>query len=62
MVRVGGAVPIEEADIRHEGVIVSQPLLNFGGVVQYNFSKATPKGFQRTGSLNRPPQLLLGAV
>jgi hypothetical protein len=30
--------------------------------VQYDFGKATPSGFQRTGFLNTPPAILLNAV
>jgi nucleoside phosphorylase len=43
-------------------VVVSQPYQAFGGVVQYDSGKTTPSGFERTGSLNSPPQILLSAV
>jgi nucleoside phosphorylase len=62
MVGVGGGVPSATADIRLGDVVVSQPDMTFGGVVQYDSGKATPSGFERTGSLNAPPQVLLGAV
>jgi nucleoside phosphorylase len=62
MVGIGGGVPSEEVDIRLGDVVVSQPVQTFGGVVQYDFGKATPSGFERTGSLNAPPQILLNAV
>jgi nucleoside phosphorylase len=62
MVGIGGGVPSEEADIRLGDVVVSQPVKALGGVVQYDFGKATPSGFERTGSLNAPPSILLGAV
>jgi len=62
VVGIGGGVPSEEVDIRLGDVVVSQPLQAFGGVVQYDFGKATPSGFERTGSLNCPPPILLGAV
>jgi nucleoside phosphorylase len=62
MVGIGGGVPSEEVDIRLGDVVVSQPVQTFGGVVQYDFGKATPNGFERTGSLNAPPQILLNAV
>jgi nucleoside phosphorylase len=62
MVGVGGGVPSAEVDIRLGDVVVSQPQQTFGGVVQYDFGKANPTGFERTGSLNSPPQILLGAV
>ncbi|KAF2685268.1 hypothetical protein K458DRAFT_477318 [Lentithecium fluviatile CBS 122367] len=51
MVGIGRGVPSAEADIRLGDVVVSQPHGTFGGV-----------GFERTGSLNAPPQILLTAV
>jgi nucleoside phosphorylase len=62
MVGIGGGVPSAEVDIRLGDVVVSQPNKTYGGVVQYDTGKATPSGFERTGSLNSPPQLLLAAV
>jgi nucleoside phosphorylase len=62
MVGIGGGVPNAEADIRLGDVVVSQPHQTFGGVVQYDTGKATQSGFERTGSLNSPPQILLSAV
>jgi nucleoside phosphorylase len=62
MVGIGGGVPSEEADIRLGDVIVSNPRNVHGGVVQYDSGKATPSGFERTGSLNTPPMILLTAV
>jgi nucleoside phosphorylase len=62
MVGIGGGVPGEEADIRLGDVVVSKPHTVHGGVVQYDSGKATPSGFERTGSLNSPPQILLAAV
>ncbi|USP74433.1 hypothetical protein yc1106_01707 [Curvularia clavata] len=62
MVGIGGGVPSEEADIRLGDVVVSKPLGIHGGVVQYDFGKTTPGEFQRTGSLNSPPKILLNAV
>ncbi|KAF2728202.1 Pfs domain protein [Polyplosphaeria fusca] len=62
MVGIGGGVPSLAADIRLGDVVVSQPDKTFGGVVQYDAGKATASGFERTGSLNAPPQVLLGAV
>lgn len=61
MVGIGGGVP-GEADIRLGDVVVSQPVNGHGGVVQYDFGKSTPSGFQRTGFLNAPPSILLAAV
>jgi nucleoside phosphorylase len=62
MVGIGGGVPSEEADIRLGDVVVGIPNKVHGGVVQYDFGKATPSGFQRTGFLNAPPRKLLDAV
>ena len=49
-------------DIRLGDVVVSQPHQGYGGVIQYDFGKAITSGFQRTGFLNSPPQVLLAAV
>ncbi|RYP57870.1 hypothetical protein DL770_010563 [Monosporascus sp. CRB-9-2] len=62
MVGTGGGVPSMEADIRLGDVVVSRPNKVHGGVVQYDFGKATPSGFKRTGFLNTPPTILLSAV
>jgi nucleoside phosphorylase len=62
MVGIGGGIPSAEADVRLGDVVVSQPHGTFAGVVQYDAGKATPSGFERTGSLNSPPQVLLAAV
>ncbi|KAI0544528.1 nucleoside phosphorylase domain-containing protein [Xylaria curta] len=62
MVGIGGGVPLGEADIRLGDVVISKPYNMHGGVVQYDFGKTTPSGFERTGSLNTPPTILLNAV
>jgi nucleoside phosphorylase len=62
MVGIGGGVPSAEAHIQLGDVVVSQPHGTFGGVVQYDAGKTTPSGFERTGSLNSPPQVLLSAI
>jgi nucleoside phosphorylase len=62
MVGIGGGVPSDEHDIRLGDVVVSQPHGTFAGVVQYDAGKTTPSGFERTGALNSPPQILLAAV
>jgi nucleoside phosphorylase len=63
MVGVGGGVPSEGHDIRLGDVVVSKPSGQFGGVVQYDFGKTVESGlFERTGSLNAPPRVLLNAV
>ena len=55
MVGVGGGVPGKRHDIRLGDVVVARPSSRNGGVVQYDFGKATPSGFERTGFLNSPP-------
>ncbi|KAI9655981.1 MAG: hypothetical protein M1821_005042 [Bathelium mastoideum] len=62
LVGIGGGVPSEENDIRLGDIVVSQPNKSHGGVIQYDFGKSTPTGFERTGCLNTPPRILLGAV
>ncbi|KAH7077157.1 hypothetical protein FB567DRAFT_477751, partial [Paraphoma chrysanthemicola] len=62
LVGIGGGVPSDDADVRLGDVIVSKPHKTHGGVVQYDFGKATPSGFERTGVLNTPPTVLLNAV
>jgi nucleoside phosphorylase len=62
MVGIGGGVPSAEADVRLGDVVVSQPHETFAGVVQYDMGKTTASGFERTGALNSPPQILLAAV
>lgn len=63
MVGIGGGVPSEDADIRLGDIVVSKPTRDSGGVVQYDFGKTIGQGhFQRTGMLNKPPQVLLTAI
>jgi nucleoside phosphorylase len=63
MVGIGGGVPNGSADIRLGDVVVSVPNETSGGVVQYDYGKTCLKGsFQRTGSLNKPPEILLTAL
>lgn len=62
MIGIGGGVPSAEVDIRLGDVVVSQPHKYFSGVIQYDHSKATPSGFERTGHLNSPPGILLSVV
>jgi nucleoside phosphorylase len=63
MVGIGGGVPSNGHDIRLGDVVVSKPSGQFGGVVQYDFGKTVTGGkFERTGSLNAPPLVLLNAV
>lgn len=62
MVGVGGGVPSAETDIRLGDIIVSQPAKGHGGVIQFDFGKSTPSGFEQTGFLNAPPKSLLIAL
>ena len=62
MVGIGGGVPTEEIDIRLGDIVVSHPAKHHGGVIQYDFGKTTPNGFERTGFLNSPPTILLSAI
>jgi nucleoside phosphorylase len=63
MVGIGGGAPSVQNDIRLGDVVVSQPEGSFGGVVQYDYGKTIQAGrFERTGSLNRPPDVLLRAL
>jgi nucleoside phosphorylase len=63
MVGIGGGVPSAKSDIRLGDVVVSQPHLQHGGVVQYDLGKTEASGQKlRTGWLNAPPVVLLNAV
>ena len=63
MVGVGGGVPSTENDIRLGDIVISKPVEGSGGVIQYDFGKTVQEGrFVQTGSLNRPPDVLLNAI
>jgi nucleoside phosphorylase len=63
MVGIGGGAPSRQHDIRLGDVVVSTPSGRTGGVVHYESGKTLQNGlFERTGSLDAPPILLLGAV
>lgn len=63
MVGVGGGVWSKRNDIRLGDIVVSQPTGTHGGVVQWDFGKTGKGGkFQRTGSLDKPPPVLLHAL
>jgi nucleoside phosphorylase len=60
MVGIGGGIPPK---VRLGDIVVSTPVGQFPGVVQWDFGKAKQGGnFERTGSLNNPPISLLGAL
>ena len=63
MVGIGGGIPSKDCDIRLGDVVVSKPDKTFGGVAQYDFGKTGAEGqFTRTGSLNKPPLVLLNGI
>ncbi|CZR65340.1 related to nucleoside phosphorylase [Phialocephala subalpina] len=60
MVGIGGGIPHK---VRLGDVVVSTPVGQFPGVVQWDFGKAKHHGkFERTGALNNPPTSLLTAL
>lgn len=60
MVGIGGGIPPK---VRLGDVVVSTPVDQFPGVVQWDFGKAEEGGnFKRTGALNNPPTSLLTAL
>jgi nucleoside phosphorylase len=64
LVGIGGGIPDQDTamDIRLGDVVVSKPTDTFGGVVQYDMGKETQNGFERTGTLSKPPTVLRSAV
>ena len=63
MVGIGGGAPSGKHDIRLGDIVVGCPINKEGGVVPYNFGKAVQdQEFERTGSLNSPPTVLLTAL
>jgi nucleoside phosphorylase len=60
MVGIGGGIPPK---VRLGDVVVSTPVDQFPGVVQWDIGKAGQGGtFERTGALNNPPSALLTAL
>ncbi|KAK5367777.1 hypothetical protein LTR20_009123 [Exophiala xenobiotica] len=65
LVGIGGGLPDEEGklDIHLGDIVVSKPTGTKGGVIQYDMGKpSTREGFCRTGSLAKPPTVLLTAI
>lgn len=61
MVGIGGGIPAN--DVRLGDVVVSTPVGQYPGVIQWDLGKAKPGGeFERVGTLNRPPISLLTAL
>ncbi|KAF2193057.1 purine and uridine phosphorylase [Zopfia rhizophila CBS 207.26] len=60
MVGIGGGIPPK---VRLGDVVVSAPVDQYPGVVQWDMGKAEKDGnFKRTGALNNPPSALLTAL
>jgi nucleoside phosphorylase len=63
MVGVGGGVPSAQSDIRLGDVVIGQPHMQHGGIVQDDFGKTGASGhLTRTSFLNAPPTVLLNAL
>ncbi|OCK75765.1 pfs domain-containing protein [Lepidopterella palustris CBS 459.81] len=64
LVGIGGGIPNEDQhDIRLGDIVVSKPTAKFGGIVQFDRGKSHGAGrFEITGTLNKPPQILMAAV
>jgi len=62
LVGTGGGIPSKTADIRLGDIVVSEPGNGHSAIIQYDFGKCTPSGFEQTGSLYNPPPMLLNAV
>ena len=65
LVGIGGGIahPNRDVDIRLGDVVVSQPNGTEGGVIQYDLGKAElHQRWERKGSLNKPPLVLLSAL
>ncbi|KAL4802183.1 hypothetical protein BDV18DRAFT_67188 [Aspergillus unguis] len=62
MVGIAGGIPSKHHDIRLGDVVVGVPKGQSGGVRQYNMGKYTTVGFEPTGYLRPPPDLLLNAL
>jgi nucleoside phosphorylase len=63
MVGIGGGAPTKKHDIRLGDVVVSSPVRRSGGVIHYDFGRTVQdKAFERTGSLDAPPPMLLTAL
>lgn len=68
LVGIGGGIPRhgprgDVLDIRLGDIAVSQPSKTEGGVIQYDLGKLGPDDkWERVGSLDKPPQVLLNAL
>lgn len=68
LVGIGSGIPrlipgTEQVDIRLGDIAVSQPTGTEGGVIQYDLGKSGKNdAWERKGSLDKPPQVLLSAL
>ena len=63
LVGIGGGAPSAKSDVRLGDVVISQPHMGRGGVVQYDFGKTGVGGqLKRNGFLNAPPKFLLDVI
>lgn len=64
LVGIGGGIPVEDQfDIRLGDIVVSKPTATFGGVIQFDRGQVRDNGhFERTGTLNKPPAVLMANV
>lgn len=65
LVGIGGGAGTSDTkpDIRLGDVVVSEPMMHYAGVIQYDYGKAVRGGdFVRTGTLDKPPEVLLKAL
>ncbi|KAM0254596.1 hypothetical protein ACHAQJ_006632 [Trichoderma viride] len=63
LVGIGGGVPSRQNDIRLGDVVVGVPKGIHPGVIQYDLGKSSHSGkFERTGSLPKPPPVLMTAL
>ncbi|KAF5521894.1 Vegetative incompatibility protein HET-E-1 [Colletotrichum aenigma] len=63
LVGIGGGAPSLDHDIRLGEIVVSRPTGTSGGIIQHDRGrKRKHEDFERTGSLNAPPQALLTAL
>lgn len=63
LVGTGGGVPSADNDIRLGDIVVSKPRDRFSGAVQFDSGKHRTGGnFERTGTLTKPPTLLLTTI
>ncbi|KAI9777872.1 MAG: hypothetical protein M1839_008549 [Geoglossum umbratile] len=63
VVGIGGGIPSKKCDIRLGDVAVSKPGKEAGGVVQHDFGTTVGQGeIRHTGTLNKPPPMLLSAI